>query len=434
MLAPATRSGSLTPATPAMPAIPATATWRPAAARPSGFLPFALLLVFLLLLFANLPLMFPALAALAPAQGVAVAALLLLFFERTVSRQPFRLVWPESHVLLAFLAVAGLSCLFALWTGYAVANTLLVVRYVAIYFLLVDTVASWGRLMAVYGVLAAGALFPTLGAIHNSQIHNLVEGSRVAWIGIFSSPNDLAFAMTVLFPLVLALALAVSGWRRLLLLGVAATQAAAIFLSYSRGGLLGFSVVLLLCLLGWAARWVRLPALAILALAVFAWLPTYWGREQGFSDLRDDPTVQERLDTIVAGWRMFEDRPLLGVGPGCSEVGWPIYAPHPEIAQDNLHVHNTYVQALGETGLLGFLLFALLLGCGVVKAHRLARVWRRHGERPFRLVSALEISLAGLLVCGFSGGYVLTWFPYLVLALVSAAQRLPLPAALPAGE
>ncbi|HEY0782248.1 MAG TPA: O-antigen ligase family protein, partial [Thermoanaerobaculia bacterium] len=219
------------------------------------------------------------------------------------------------------------------------------------------------------------------------------------------------------------------GWRRWLLFAILAADAVAIFLSYSRGGLLGFSVVLLLCLLCWARRWARLPALAILALAVSAWLPTYWGRGQGFSDLREDTTVQQRLDTITAGWRMFEDRPLLGVGPGCSEIGWPIYAPHPEISQDNLHIHNTFVQALGETGLAGFLLVVLLLGCGVIKAHRLARLWQLRGGRgPYLLVSAIGISLAGLLVCGFSGGYVFTWFPYLVLALVSAAQRLPAPA------
>jgi len=428
MLAPDTRSGGLTLSEPSAPAPP----WR-RAPRAGSSLPFALLLAFLLLLFANLPLLFPALARFAPAHWVAVAALLLLFLERTAARQPFRLVWPESHLLVLFGLVAACSCLFALWTGFAVENTLLLVRYIAIYFLLVNTVVNWHRLRSVYWVLVLGGLFPALGAIHNSWTHNLVEGSRVAWIGIFSSPNDLAFTLTVLFPLALALALGSTGWRRLLLVAVLAIDTVAIFLSYSRGGLLGFAVVILLCLLCWAGPLVRLPALAILALGLSAWLPAYWARDQGFRDLSADPTVQQRFETIIAGVRMFEDHPWLGVGPGCSEIGWPIYAPHASISDSNLHIHNTYVQALGETGLLGFLGFALFLASGVFKGRRLARAWSRHGERTgYRLVSALEISLWGLLVCGLSCGYVFTWFPYLVLGLLSAAQAMPLTAWPPA--
>jgi hypothetical protein len=35
----------------------------------------------------------------------------------------------------------------------------------------------------------------------------------------------------------------------------------------------------------------------------------------------------------------------------------------------------------------------------------------------------VEASLWGLVVCGMSGGYVVTWFPYLLLALAGYARR-----------
>jgi hypothetical protein len=62
------------------------------------------------------------------------------------------------------------------------------------------------------------------------------------------------------------------------------------------------------------------------------------------------------------------------------------------------------------------------------KANRLALPWRKSG-RPeiYRAVSALEISLWGFLACGLAGGHVLSWFPYLVIGLVSAACIIPRP-------
>jgi len=140
--------------------------------------------------------------------------------------------------------------------------------------------------------------------------------------------------------------------------------------------------------------------------------------------------VRQRLSTIQAGINMVEDRPLLGVGPGCSEVGWKKYSPDTTLAQGTLHTHNTFVQVLAETGLLGGGLFYLLLWSGLRKAQRAGRAWKLWGDRDaHRLVSALEIALWGLFVCGLSGGYVLSWFPYLLLGLVAAAWSITVDAA-----
>ncbi len=227
----------------------------------------------------------------------------------------------------------------------------------------------------------------------------------------------------LLFPLVLALATVVTGWRRAALGGALALYAAAVFWSYSRGGLMGFAVVAGLCFWLWVRPKWRLPGLVVGVLLCAVVLGSFWHRSEGFGDLVADTTVNERLDTIRAGLAMFADHPVLGVGIGCSVLGWPMYAPSGSAAEGWLHSHNTIVQVLGETGALGALAYVLLVGFGLWRSHRLARRLRAAG-RPdlFRLVSAIEISLVGFLVCGLSGGYVLSWFPYLVLGLASAAQ------------
>lgn len=386
---------------------------------------FKLLLAFLLLLYANLPFLVPGVAALAPAQTVGIAALALLFVERAVARRPFALSWPESHLLLGFLGVAVLSAFTSLWPAHALEESLVLLRYVAIYLLIVNTVESWRRLRVLFAVMVAGGCFPALGALHYAREGVMVEGNRAGWVGIFSNPNDLAYSLVLLVPLALALALDARGWRRLFPWGAAALYSVAIFSTYSRGGMLGFGAVVLLSFLFWSRPWARLPGLVVGALALAFAVATFWSREEGFADLLADATVGQRLATVKAGVAMFLDNPLLGVGLGCSVIGWPEYAPPNAFSQGWLHSHNTFVQVLSETGLLGTVLFLSLFGFALVHGHRRAREWHRAGRpRRFRAVSALTVSLWGLAVCGLSGGHVVSWFPYLVLGLLSAALLL----------
>ncbi len=41
-----------------------------------------------------------------------------------------------------------------------------------------------------------------------------------------------------------------------------------------------------------------------------------------------------------------------------------------------------------------------------------------------RLMAALEIAFWGYFNCGLSGGYVMSWFPYLLAGLIGAAGRI----------
>lgn len=405
--------------------------WQPARSAASGSRwSYRLLVLFVLLLFANLPLLFPALEPLQPAQWVAVAALVLVFVELSTSGRALRLAWPESHLLLLFVGAAAISSFTALWPRYAGEQTLVLLRYVVVYVILVNAVDTWARLRGISIALAVGGLLPALGALRGYYWTGDVVEGRASWIGIFDNPNDLAYSLVLLFPIAAAATLqargawAILGWAGL---GV---YAAAIFLTFSRGGLVAFCVVALLCLLRWSGPWARVPALLFLGAALAFVVTRSWGRLEGFADLLADATLQQRFDTVRAGLGMFADRPLLGVGLGCSVIGWPLYAPPGAATEGWLHSHNTLIQALAETGLFGAAPFLLMVGYGLWAARRLARSWRGAGNpAAWRSLSALEISIWGFLVCGLAGGHVLSWFPYLVLGLISAARFLPGPAA-----
>lgn len=81
------------------------------------------------------------------------------------------------------------------------------------------------------------------------------------------------------------------------------------------------------------------------------------------------PAIQEGSDTVGlrynlwrAGWKMWLDHPITGVGVGqyssmLRHYMFGLEGPMRYSAAS----HNTYVQALSETGLIGFLLFMLML-------------------------------------------------------------------------
>jgi O-antigen ligase len=120
---------------------------------------------------------------------------------------------------------------------------------------------------------------------------------------------------------------------------------------------------------------------------------------------------------------MFAAHPFVGVGINCSVVAFPLYAPDDFKSKGALVIHNTIIQTLSEIGLLGFIPFVFLIGFALYHARRAAFA---EGLQPDgrRLAVGLEISLFGAMICGLSGGFLLSWFPYLVIGLIAATRRI----------
>jgi O-antigen ligase len=206
---------------------------------------------------------------------------------------------------------------------------------------------------------------------------------------------------------------------RLLVSAISVLFAAAVFVTFSRGGLI--ALVAVIALIGWRKKnkWI-LGLTMILLVGGLLFANRFWSRGEDFSQLNGDATVQSRLATTEAGFNMFLDHPLLGVGFGCSVLAWPLYAPQGLYTRGALVTHNTFIQALSETGLLGFVPFVLLIGVGLYQMRKLAL-----GTAHTDLGAGIEVAIWGLVFCGMSGGYVLTWFPWLLLGLAAAARRIP---------
>jgi O-antigen ligase len=377
-----------------------------------------LLLAFLLLVYANTPFIFPAAEVIRPAKLVAALVVVSLIGETVFGGSKLQFAWPEGGLLMAFLAAAGLSCVTALWPGYAAEGVADLAKMALTYFFLVNCVRSERALRGVMWIMVIGGLFPAAGTLKNYLQGNLYE-DRASWVGIFANPNEVAYSLVILVPFVVYLGTP-RGWGiRLMLLAVSLLYVAAIYVTFSRGGLVGLGAVVALC--AWRKRNLWFQGLALLLLVGgLAVVSRYWSRGEDFSQLNSDVSFQQRVATSQAGFNMFLDHPLLGVGFGCSVIAWPLYAPQGLYTRGALVTHNTFVQVLSETGVLGFLPFVLLIGFSLYHSRKLALT---PGTAP--MGAAVEVAIWGLVVCGMSGGYVLTWFPYLLLGLAAAARQIP---------
>lgn len=215
--------------------------------------------------------------------------------------------------------------------------------------------------------------------------------------GTFGQPNPFAGYLNTVLPL--ALGIAIARWQarsaadcclRLLALLTLATAGPAVVMSMSRGAWLGLALgsgvvllaagragrllvaggVLLAALVGVAAVELLPQAVTgrladtVASLSVFD-ARTVTVTPQNFA-------VVERMAHWQAAWEMYNEDPLLGVGPGQFLSSYPQFRlplwPNPKV-----HAHNLYLQTLAETGLLGglaLLVFGIAVGRHAVRTVR----------------------------------------------------------------
>jgi O-antigen ligase len=381
-----------------------------------------LLMLFLLLMYSSIGVLYPAVEAVRPAMTIALGAILFTIIEVSKGPSGFRMASVESIALFALLAASVMSTFDAIYLRLAVDTITNLSKIVLIYVVIVNTVLTKGRLKAIMLTLVIGGLMPAVGTIHHFMTGKLVEGTRAAWVGVFANPNEDAYSLVILVPIAAVLALR-SGWfMRLALLGAIGVYLTAIYLTFSRGGLLGLLAVL--GLLGWKQKsfLIKVMMIGILAGGVLV-VSMFWTRKDDFSDVSQDTTFNQRIATIKAGIAMFGDKPLWGVGPGCSIVAYPLYVPKNAHCgcQDQLVIHNAFIQTLSETGALGFVPFMIFLGAALLHAWRLQKS-ASDDVRAYAM--GLELALWGFMACGLSGGFSWTWFPYILVGLVVALKHI----------
>jgi len=180
-------------------------------------------------------------------------------------------------------------------------------------------------------------------------------------------------------------------------------MAYAVIVTFSRGGFIGLAFISLLIFKEIIKSNKIIGVILIMMCIVFTFsiLPEgYTERITGIFDPSKDETgsAQQRLLILETGWEAFKRHPLVGSGLGTFEV---IY--HEVLNQPGewKTAHNSYLQVLVETGILGFMAFTIFIYYGFknLKTAKKYMAKERHNRDKCTLPNtAITYSLWGFLV------------------------------------
>jgi O-antigen ligase len=324
--------------------------------------------------------------------------------RRVVFSQPWFV-----YVLILFVAWAATSLIWAEESGPVIEAIQRYAPNAMLFLIFFSAVRTRQQAMWVIGAFVVGAL---LSAIYGLAVPtDPAATERLS--GAEGNANETAAALVAGAALAGALAATLRG-QPLLRIGAAVGVPLcgfAIFLTLSRGGLVALGAALVAAIFV-AGRW-RPQVLAVTALVVLSGV-VYFAffappmAEQRVTQLEGGTG---RVDIWKVGWRMVEANPLHGVGAGNFQNSSVHFLLQPgAIARADFIVdtpkaaHNTYLGILAELGVVGLVLFLIILGFALTTTVKAMRAFARQGDRQMEIISrALFVALVGLLAAAFFG-------------------------------
>ena len=189
-------------------------------------------------------------------------------------------------------------------------------------------------------------------------------------VGPYFSPNGAALYLERSLFVGLGLVSIATHYRRLWLCGGLALLTVALFLTASRGAWLLALPLGLLCF-GWCMghklvrpqpSWVRAQWRIIGVVLAFGLVGAIVTMPYLAERMTNSASLAQRLLTWRAALQLWQDFPLLGVGPGGFFWQYPAYLPIGALDEPNLHhPHNLWLEIATGWGLLGISWLALLL-------------------------------------------------------------------------
>lgn len=293
----------------------------------------------------------------------------------------------------------------------------------------------------VFGLFVFGALLSAgLGVMGAASAPT--EAARLEGSGVNANELGLLLVVAAILAGALGASRELPGPVRAAAWGASGLSLVALVSTASRGALVGLVVALLVAPL-LAGRGRRMFVVAMVGMAVAA-AGSYAVALAPTEDLERiteaDATGTGRTEIWTIGWRMVQDRPVLGVGAdnyGTSTIQYllqPGGLTRSEFFVDQDKVaHNVYLQVIAELGVIGLLLFLAVVGFSLRELWLAAGRFARRGERTLDLLSrALLIALCGHLAAWTFSSDIYSKQLWLLLAMavaIGALSRSRLPSA-----
>jgi len=282
-----------------------------------------------------------------------------------------------TQALLGYFVVAVIaSTVFNTPTGAVARELMRLASYLCFYYAIVDWVRTEDDLKAILRALLIStiivalfgfyqfmigdysSLYDALYPIQDEALKNPPWAGRIT--SFLSHYNGAAAYLNMVVPFCIALALRAREKLSRFLAGVCLVfSSVAVLLTQSRGGLLAYVAVLLIA--AWLLAQTRTARLRWVAVVVVFSIAGALVAGQIFERLSgvDSYTEITRLGIWAGAGLLFLGNPILGVGYGNFKIALTSTIAVPDGFM--LDAHNLYLELLAETGVLGFLAFAILI-------------------------------------------------------------------------
>lgn len=342
----------------------------------------------------------------------------------------------RSALILLGLAIA--SFVFSIYRSSTVSNSLYVLILILTIMLVLRVTQTLGDVQRILFGFAAASMSLSIGLVLN------YHGGR-AFINDNFDPNDIAYALDTILPLVLALRQRPSRLGRLLMNALAVVTVLAILLTGSRGGAVGLLVVLAAAtafplsrdahgaLKKFSVRRTLIRSAILVLTVALAWGYLPADTQQRMATLVDlgndyNADATENGSRLLI-WKqdigMVWKRPI-GYGLGSAELVDGLAGGQYRTA------HNSFVEALVELGVLGLLIFL----------HVIYTTWRELGrvvtfgrgpaageeeQKAALYARALRTALLGNLAAGFFLSQAYSASLWMLVATAATLVRIMVP-------
>ena len=352
------------------------------------------------------------------AKITAFLALVALLTSLGNAKRGLRGLPKEAHYLLAMTALLFASALFSpVWRGGALVRALDFSKVYVIWVLTFLAVNEFGRLRRLIFIQAASVSLICIVSIAKGHSHPRLDGVLG---GIYSNPNDLAFAIVLSLPFCLAFFLAASSiLRKMVWLFAMLCMLVAVFLTASRGGFVTLAVAGAVCLWHFGVKGRRFYLIVAAGLLGSVLLLTAGrhvigrfmaisGDVQTADEDRAYESFEQRKFLMLKAVEGIEHYPIFGVGARNFEVYSTVWR----------EVHMTYLQIAVEGGIPAAILYLLFFACGFRNLKKLRR--RQDADSNVVLfAAALHSSLVGFVVGALFPPEAYQFFPYFSVVYTS---------------
>jgi O-antigen ligase len=358
----------------------------------------------------------PGLKFIPLAKITAILAMLSMFSSLGRTKRTFKDVPLEGKLLLAMILLLFVSAFLSpVWKGGAVNLTIDFAKvFVAwiLTFLLITTFDRFRRIIYIQTASVVVICVISLIKGHNQPRLEGVVG------GIYSNPNDLAFAIVLTLPFALAFLVSARSWiRKGLWASGILMMLAAMFLTASRGGFVNLVVSGAVMVWHFGVRGRRHLLVVGIALACVLLMTVAGGKLfDRFAALSGNSSTEEsaygsyeqRKFLMLRALDGIEHYPVLGIGVN----NFMTYS-------TNWHeVHMTYLQICVEGGIPVLILYLMFFWRGF-KNLRILRRTPNLDEQVVLFIGALHSSLIGFVVGASFAPEAYQFFPYFAIAFTA---------------